>query len=84
MVRAAIIYITTFLFMIGLILLIFGASSNPPSIGILVVGGYFVTSAIICAALVTIVEPRIQPKPISEEKQRLTTIEEENEELCLD
>lgn len=82
MVRAAIIYITTFLFMIGLILLIFGASSN--SIGILVVGGYFVTSAIICAALVTIVEPRIQPKPISEEKQRLTTIEEENEELCLD
>jgi hypothetical protein len=66
--------------MIGLILLIFGDSSNPPSIGILVIGGYFVTSAIISAVLVTIVEPKIRPKPQSEENQRLTTIKEEKEE----
>jgi len=77
--RAEILYIATFLFVLGLLLLILGTSLN--SIGILVIGGYFTISAIICAVIVTIVEPRIRPKKTPEEKRRLTVISEEQEEV---
>jgi len=83
MVRAAIIYITAFIFMVGLVILVCGAQITPPSVGLMVIGGYLVTSAIVCAALVTVVEPKIRPKPRTEEQQPLTATNKEEEEQIL-
>lgn len=79
MVRAAIIYITTFIFTVGLIMLVCGTQITPPSIGLMVIGGYFITSAIVCAVLVTVVEPKIRPKTPSEEQTPLTASNKEEE-----
>lgn len=81
MVRAAIIYITAFIFMVGLVILVCGTQITPPSVGLMVIGGYLVISAIVCAALVTIVEPKIRPKPPTEEQEPLTPAKKEEDQI---
>ena len=67
MIRQALLYIATAVFILGLLILLATTSTEKPSIGWLVVGSYCIVSAIVCSVLVTVVEPRLRPlRPVEE------------------